>query len=94
MKLIIAFIWGFLMGLLTFLVGPLSLVSDNPIYASVVQGLYWLVMPGLLLGTMAGSVSLSVVVNIALHWSVCWLAVRVFDRSRRAVEVEQGKAVR
>jgi hypothetical protein len=91
MKLIVAVAWGFLMGLLTIVVGPLSLVSDHPAYAAVVRGLYWLVMPGMMLGTMGGSSGLAVGVNVALHGSLCWLIIRVFERTRGTDEAERDE---
>jgi hypothetical protein len=91
MKLIVALIWGFLMGLLTILVGPLSLVSDSAVYAAVVRGLYWLVVPGLVLGTIGGSSGLAYGVNFALHASLCWLVLRIFERKRKTEEVEEDE---
>jgi hypothetical protein len=83
MKLIVAALWGFLMSLLTLLEGPLSLASDNQFYAAAERCLFWLVMPGLVIGTTAGSFGLSIFVNAALHFSLCWLLLRIFFRERK-----------
>jgi hypothetical protein len=93
MKLIVAALWGFLMSILTVLVGPLTLAPDNPLYAAVERGLFWLVMPGLVIGTTAGSFGLAIGVNAALHFSLCWLLLRIFFRSRGR-EQEQDEPVR
>jgi hypothetical protein len=82
MKLIVAALWGFLMAVLTILVGPLSLASGDPFYAALERGLAWLLMPGLVLGTAAGSFTLAAFVNAALHFSLAWLILRIFFRAR------------
>lgn len=92
MKLIVAALWGFLMSLLTVLEGPLSLASDNQFYVAVERCLFWLVMPGLVIGTTAGSFGLSIFVNAALHFSLCWLVLRVFGR-RTPAGPEPGEPV-
>jgi uncharacterized membrane protein len=94
MKLIVAAVWGFLMGLLTVLVGPLTLASDNLVFAVMERYLFWLVVPGLVIGTTAGSFGLSIFVNAALHFSLCWLVLRVLFRERKSAEVNRDKAVR
>jgi hypothetical protein len=92
MKLIVAALWGSLMGILTVVVGPLSLVSDNRFYAAVEQGLFWLIMPGLVIGTTAGSFTLAIFVNPALHFSLCWLILRIAFRSRGREREQDGSA--
>jgi hypothetical protein len=92
MKLIVAAVWGFSMAILTVVVGPLSLVSDNRFYAAVEQGLFWLIMPGLVIGTTAGSFTLAIFVNAALHFSLCWLILRIAFRSRGRERERDGSA--
>ena len=83
------------MALLTLLLeGPLSLVSDNQFYAFVERCLFWLLMPGLVIGTTADSLSLAICVNAAFHFSLCWLLVRIVFREHKAVEVSSDQAVR
>jgi hypothetical protein len=94
MKLIVAALWGLLMAILTLLEGPLSLSSDNQFYAAVERCLFWLVMPGLVLGTTTGSFGVSVCVNAALHFSLCWLILRIFFRDRNAGELDRDEVVR
>ena len=94
MKLIVAALWGLLMAILTLLEGPLSLSSDNQFYAAVERCLFWLVMPGLVLGTTAGSFGVSICVNFALHFSLCWLLLRIFFRDRKAGELDRDEVVR
>jgi hypothetical protein len=93
-KLIAAALWGSLMAFLTLLEGPLSLVSDNEFYAVVERCLFWLIVPGLVIGATAGSFSLAVCANAALHFSLCWLVLRILFRERKTVEVNSDEVVR
>lgn len=91
-KFIVAAFWGSMMALLTLLLeGPLSLVSDNRFYALMERGLFWLTMPGLVIGTTAGSFTLAILANAAFHFSLCWLVLRIFLRERKR-QPEQGES--
>ncbi len=72
------------MALLTLLLeGPLSLVSDSQFFGAVERSLFWLVVPGLVIGTTARSFGLAVLANAAFHFSLCWLLLRIFFRERK-----------
>lgn len=92
MKLIAAALWGFGIGILTLVLGPLSLVSENPAWLAVLRGASWLVLPGVAIGTLAGSLMLSVLTNVALHASLCWLVLRIVEWARGMPESEQDEA--
>ena len=92
MKLIAALVWAFVMGALTLLVGPLSLVSDQPAYAALIHVLYVLVVPGLVLGTIVGSPGMAMGINFVLHACVCWLVFRVVEGLRKGDEAEEDGA--
>ncbi|UWZ84361.1 hypothetical protein [Occallatibacter riparius] len=89
-KFILAAFWGSLMALLTLLEGPLSVASDNQFYVLVERCLFWLIMPGVVIGTTAGSFSLAICANAAFHFSLCWLLLRIFLRERKRPEQRES----
>ena len=80
------------MALLTLVLeGPLSLMPDNQFNALVERCFFWLLVPGLVIGTSAGSFAIAICANAAFHFSLCWLALRIFFRERNK-QPEQGES--
>jgi len=89
--------WGTLFGALTFAVGPISSLSDNPILSALQTVAMVFIIPGLI-GSMAISQNVhafslapAALINTGVHFGVAWAFVSLFARLRRK-KLSQGNA--
>src|SRR5215472_12374759 len=80
--------WGLLIGSLTFVVGPISTISDNVILGAAQKTLMILLLPGLIgAGAIGGnmhafSLAPGALINALINFCLCWLLVALVDQFR------------
>jgi hypothetical protein len=84
-RLLIAAVWGILMGILTLAAGPLSVISPQFVIAAIQISLTYMLFPGLIVAAEVGSLVPAAVINALVHFGICYLALRflsIFKRKR------------
>src|SRR5271156_4451117 len=71
-RFLIAAGWGILIGALTFAAGPLGWSSHQAAIAAVQMLLTCMIVPGLLVAALVGSLGPAAVVNALIHFGVCF----------------------
>jgi hypothetical protein len=88
-RLFVCLAWGILFGALTFAVGPISSISDNPIVGVVQMTAMDFIFPGLIgAGAIAGNVHAfslvpAAIINCILNFGLSWIVLSLFLRIRR-----------
>ena len=75
-RFLIAAGWGILIGALTFAAGPLGWSSHQAAIAAVQMLLTCMIVPGLLVAALVGSLGPAAVVNALIHFGVCFFVLR------------------
>jgi hypothetical protein len=87
--------WGILFGALTFAVGPISSISDNPIVGAVQTAAMVLMVPGLIgAGAFAGNVHAfslvpAAIINGIVNFGLSWIVLSLFLWIRRRYKRSQ-----
>ena len=85
----VAIVWGLLIGSLTFAVGSISTISENPILGIAQKALMILLLPGLIgAGAISGNMHAfelapGALINAALNFGLSWLFLALVGRFRR-----------
>jgi hypothetical protein len=72
----IAVVWGVLMGGLTFAAGPLAVLSEHTVVATVQTILTYLLIPGLIVAAAVGSLIPAAGINALIHFALCFFVLR------------------
>jgi len=72
-----------LIGALTFAAGPLTSSSDHAAIAAVQMFLTYMIVPGLMVAALVGSLGPAAVINALIHFGVCFFALRFLPAFKR-----------
>jgi hypothetical protein len=93
LRIIVALIWGALMGSITFALGPLSVISDNIIIGALQIVLVYLLVPGIIgAAAFSGNVhafylGVGAVINALFHFGLCWLLFALYMKLKIRLKV-------
>jgi|CZKL01.1.fsa_nt_gi hypothetical protein len=82
-RLLIAALWGALIGLLTFAAGPLAWTSPHTVIATLQIVLTYMLVPGLIAAAGVGSLGIAAVINALIHFGICFLALGFLPTLKR-----------
>jgi hypothetical protein len=79
----VAAAWAILIGALTFAAGPLAMLSDHKVIATIQVVLTYIMLPGLIVAAEVGSLGPAAVVNALIHFGICFFVLRFLPPFRR-----------
>jgi len=82
-RVLIAAVWGTLIGVLTFAAGPLAMPSDHIVIAAIQSVLTYIMLPGLIVAAAVGSLGPAAVINALIHFGICFFVLRVLPPFKR-----------
>jgi hypothetical protein len=82
-RLLIAAVWGALMGVLTFAAGPLAWTSPHMVIAAIQIVLTYMLVPGLIVAAGVGPLGPAALINALVHFGICFLALRFLPVFKR-----------
>jgi hypothetical protein len=82
-RVLVAAAWATLIGALTFAAGPLAVLSDHKLIATIQTALTYIMLPGLIVAAEVGSLGPAAVVNALIHFVICFFVLRFLPPFRR-----------
>jgi hypothetical protein len=82
-RVLVAAAWAILIGALTFAAGPLAMLSDHKVIATIQVVLTYIMLPGLIVAAEVGSLGPAAVVNALIHFGICFFVLRFLPPFRR-----------
>jgi hypothetical protein len=82
-RVLVAAAWATLIGALTFAAGPLAVLSDHKLIATIQTVLTYTMLPGLIVAAEVGSLGPEAVVNALIHFVICFFVPRFLPPFRR-----------